>query len=293
MESPSSRKQTKGTSFRSKGKPTSVAVGTSEGLILQSAPAPVITKTNAPTSAHSAEKKPTTHSRGPVTTTPLNQVRRIDAAYVDILPSVFQRVPILGRSPFHESIISRIVTPYNPDAFESFLNKHNLNDTYPFLTRNLRYGFPLGEFPDLTDHVIFPFHNSSRDYQVEIDAYLEEEVSAGRMSGPFSKDETTLILNGPFQCSPFVVEVQQDKLRICLHLSKGDKHHVSVNSFIDSGKFPTRFGSTAEMAEIISSHTLYAVPILPHELFLPYLFPWGILSLSRASSTAASYPSYP
>ncbi|KAK2459374.1 hypothetical protein APHAL10511_008609 [Amanita phalloides] len=212
MGSPSSRKQMKGTSFWSKGKPTSVAVGTSEGLILQPALAPVITKTNVPTSAHSVEKKPTMHSCGPVTTTPLNQACRTDATYVDILPSVFQCIPILGRSPFHKSIISCIITPYNPDTFESFLNKHNLNDTYPFLTRNLRYSFPLGEFLDLTDHVIFPFHNSSQDYQVEIDAYLEEEVSAGRMSGPFSKDETTLILNGPFQCSPFVVEVQQDKL---------------------------------------------------------------------------------
>jgi hypothetical protein len=97
----------------------------------------------------------------------------------------------------------------------------------------------------------------------QIDEYLTEEVDCGRMSGPFTFDETTLILKGPFQCSPIVVDVQPDKLRICRHLSKESKRNASVNSYIDTDKFPTRFGSAAEVAEIVSPTTTSPFPVLP------------------------------
>jgi hypothetical protein len=144
-----------------------------------------------------------------------SRLRRIDAPYFDFLPSVVPRPPLLNGSP----------------------------SLYPHLIRNLRNGFPLGEFPDIAEHVIFPMHRPSIPYQADIDLYLADEVVMGRMSGPFSREEATLILRGPFQCSSIVVDVQDGKLRICRHLSKSSKEHVSTNSFIDTEKFPTRFGS--------------------------------------------------
>lgn len=105
----------------------------------------------------------------------------------------------------------------------------------------------------------------------QIDAYLAEEVVSGRMSGPFNLDEATLILKGPFQCSPIVVDVQDGKLRICRHLSKDSKSSASVNSFIDADKFPTCFGSAAEVADIVSilSRPALRLPPFLSVLFLP------------------------
>lgn len=215
-----------------------------------------------------------------------SRLRRTDKPHLDLLPTVFHRLPSPHSLPSHDRILHKIVTPYNANAFETLLVKHNLADCYPFLVRNLRNGFPLGEFPDITEHVIFPIHRPSLQYMTQIDAYLAEEVSAGRMSGPFSREETTAILRGPFQCSPIVVDVQGEKLRICRHLSKGDKSHSSTNSFIDTEKFPTRFGSAAEMAEIVSAylpyHAPFFLPILrallptPYHVYLiaPLLYPY-------------------
>ena len=201
-------------------------------------------------------------SPGPVDVILPSRARRIEQPYFDFLPFVVPRQPLLLASLENEEVRSKIVTPYNADAFESLLSKYDLMNIYPHLVRNLRNGFPLGEFPDLDKHVIFPPHKPSAQYQKDIDPYLEDEVSAGRMDGPFSFDETTSILRGPFQCSPIVVDVQQDKLRICCHLSKGNKDHPSTNSFIDTERFPTRFGSAAEMADIVSTPT--------HLPFFPY-----------------------
>lgn len=82
----------------------------------------------------------------------------------NLLSEVMFRSPPSFRSSSHEKTFSRIATPYDPDAFEFLLDKHNLTDQYPFLVRNLRNGFPMGEFPDLPQTVIFPqpcFHHRS------------------------------------------------------------------------------------------------------------------------------------
>ncbi len=205
---------------------------------------------------------------------------RAEKPFVDTLPSVIRRSPIPNRLPLHDSIFSKIVTPYNADTFESSLLKHKLIKFYPFLIRNLRNGFPFGEFPNLSEHVIFPIHNTALPYMEQIDAYLAEEVDSGQMSGPFTLDETTLILKGPFQCSPIVVDVQPDKLRICRHLSKESKRNASVNSYIDSEKFPTRFGSAAEVAEIVSP------PYHPYPVFPIPSYP-----TAPPSPSVLSYPS--
>ncbi|KAF8725211.1 hypothetical protein AX14_008258 [Amanita brunnescens Koide BX004] len=239
------------TSSPPKGNPTFAAAGTSEESPLPLVPTTL--RTSASTSVPFAATSPTTLSHGLADVTPPGRYNRVNKPFVDVLSSVFSRPSPPHRLASHDSIFSKIVTPYNPDAFDSLLNKHKLSDNYPLLVRNLRNGFPLGEFPNLPNHIIFPIHNTALPYIIQIDAYLAEEVESGRMSGPFNLDETTLILKGPFQCSPIVVDVQDGKLRICRHLSKESKSSASVNSFIDAEKFPTCFGSAAEVAEIIAN----------------------------------------
>ena len=83
--------------------------------------------------------------------------------------------------------------------------------------------------------IVLPNNPSTHTYMSDIQAYLQKELLAGRMSGPFSLEETELILHGPFQSSPLIVSLQPqqrgmpDKVRICRHLSKASKLHASVN----------------------------------------------------------------
>jgi hypothetical protein len=175
----------------------------------------------------------------------------------------------------HENIFSHVETPYHPDTFDKLLNKYDLTSSYPFLTRNLRNGFPMGEFPLLTKTVIFPNHPSAKNYDKEIKTYLQEEVVACRMFGPFCQSEMEDIMKGPFQSSLLIIDAQPqpngalDKIRICRHMSKCDKLHPSTNDYVDSSKFPTRFGSVSEVGEIVSPLFNF---LSPHPKILCYSF---------------------
>ena len=141
--------------------------------------------------------------------------------------------------------------------------------------------------PALTDAAILANNPSTHAYMPEIHDYLEKELLAGRMSGPFSHAETELILCGPFQSSPLVVSLQPqqcgmpDKVRICQHLSKASKTHASVNSYIHKEDFPMRFDFASKVAEIVSPFFLNSFPS-SSILFVihPFAFcAWGCLLL--------------
>jgi len=163
-------------------------------------------------------------------------------------------------------VFEKIVTPYDANAFDRLLQKHKLDRVYPELTFNLRQGFPLGKMPALTQTTIIPNHMSVSLYPDEVASYLKTEVDAGRMSGPFSKEEIERTLRGPFQSSPLIVAVQPqapgepDKLRICRHLSKSSRDGPAVNSFISKEDFPTRFDTACRVAEMVSAYDPYHHP---------------------------------
>jgi hypothetical protein len=156
----------------------------------------------------------------------------------------------------HDIFLS-IIHPYDTDAFEHFISKHDLTYFYSLLITNLRNGFPLGEMPRLTNTVIFKNHPSTFIHSDVIDKYLTDELDAGRMSGPFSLQHVEYILRGAVFCSPLLVSIQTqqpgvpDKLRVCRHLSKGDKINPSMNSHIHKEDFPTRFDTASRVADIV------------------------------------------
>ena len=111
------------------------------------------------------------------------------------------------------------------------------------------------------------------------------------MSGPFSHEETELILHGPFQSSPLIMAVQPqypgvpDKLRVCWHLSKSTRAHPSVNSYIHKADFPTRFDLASKVAHMVS----YSWLRFPHHFLSLFMHPfafcaWGCLLLSATCS---------
>ncbi|KAF7368675.1 Reverse transcriptase ribonuclease h [Mycena venus] len=209
--------------------------------------------------------------------------------------SFLNTISMSPRSPSHDEILQRITTPYDSAAFDSLLDKHNLSASYPLL--------------ELKASVIFPNHVTAKDHDSFIDTYLEEELAVRRMSGPFSQEEAETILKGPFQCSPIIIAVQPqnpgepDKLRLCRHLSKGDRSHASTNSYIDKEKFPTKFGSAAQVAEITSlSRALPHIPArVPFPLAYPrprvpalaYLLPSAVIPPTLRRTSLTPRPLYP
>jgi hypothetical protein len=227
-----------------------------------------------PTNALSAAARTTTHSPGTAANLlPIDKflfARPPKLSYVDFSSSVIHRLPYPSSSHEHSLIFDRVLHPYSPDAFESLLRKHNLLDSYPLLPNNLRFGFPLGFMPPILQTVIIPNNPSILPHMTFIQEYLSKELVAGRISGPFAREETELILRGPFQSSPLIVSAQPqepgipDKLRICRHLSKATKSHASVNSHIRKDDFPTRFDMALAVAGIVSPTFLF----LPQSTFI-------------------------
>jgi hypothetical protein len=185
-------------------------------------------------------------------------------SYPHLRPSIIPR-PLFNPSRHsHPELFNKIVCPYNADAFELMLAKHNLTSAYPDLVTNLRSGFPLGVMGSLVETHILDNIIPSPDHWPLIDSYLLDEVSSGRMDGPFSRSTVESILRGPFHASPLLVVVQPqapgepDKIRICRHLSKSKKASASkgpipsVNSFIHKETFPTRFDTIIRVAEAVS-----------------------------------------
>ena len=201
--------------------------------------------------------------------------------------SIFPRLPLPSSTTYHSSIFQHIPHPYNPDSFESLLFKHDLAPYYPLLPSNLRHSFPLGHMPALTHGVVLPNNPSTHTYMSDIQAYLQKELLAGRMSGPFSCEETELILQGPFQSSPLIVSLQPqqrsmpDKVRICRHLSKASKLHTSVNLHIHKEDFPTHFNLASKVAEIMSF--LY-LSLFPSIFFSFVTHPFCVLCRGMFSS---------
>jgi hypothetical protein len=248
-------------------------------------------KTSVPTNVLSVAARTTTHSPGTAANPlPIDKflfARPPKLSYVDFSSSVIHRLPYPSSSYEHSLIFDRVLHPYSPDAFESLLRKHNLLDSYPLLPNNLRFGFPLGHMPPLSQTIILPNNPSIFPHMDFIHEYLSKEVLAGRMSGPFSRDETELILRGPFQSSPLIVSVQPqapgipDKLRVCRHLSKSSKSHVSVNSHIRKDFFPTRFDMASTVAGIVSHLlSLFPNPLSFCFLSTPLRFVRGVAILS-------------
>jgi len=253
----------------------------------ETAPLALIRKTSAPTSAPSAEKTTTPspgHAAHAQVTDFLAVAKPPPLLYTDFSSTISHRLPTPAISPPDQEIFSRVVHPYSADAFDTSLRKHHLTSNYPLLIQNLREGFPLGRMPRLSHTIIFPNNPSSLSHTQEIDNYLNTEMLAHRMSGPFSREGAERILCGPFQASPLIVSIQPqhpgapDKIRICHHLSKASKAHVSVNSHIAKEDFPTRFDTASRVAEIVS--VLFKYYLFPH--FLYYCFAdSGYLPLCR------------
>lgn len=154
-----------------------------------------------------------------------------------------------------EDIHHRIITPYIADAYDSLLLDFGLTEKYSDLTFNMRHGFPIGDMPPLTRTYTPKNHRSAEEHPEIIRDYCNDEVKLGRMSGPFSKEDTHRILGGHFVSSPLgLVEKSGEpgKFRIVRDLSYENEDGFAVNKCLDADDFPTEWGTAAQIAEIVS-----------------------------------------
>lgn len=178
--------------------------------------------------------------------------------YTDFSQSIIHRPVPFNAFPSDIEIYNRVTLPYDVDAFEMLLEQYNLTEQYPLLVQNLRGGFPIGNMPILQRSVIIPNHHSVDEHWDVVDKYISTELDASRMSGPFTQMEVERILRGYIYSSPLIVSTSYQgpllpsKKRVCRNLSKGDVDTGSVNSFIHTEDFPTRFDMASRVASAVS-----------------------------------------
>jgi hypothetical protein len=158
----------------------------------------------------------------------------------------------------HESVSNyeKIVTPLSADGFNTLLHHYNLMLQYPTLSLDLRNSFPLGEFDTyLSDSYNHPNHSNALPHTDRIASYIQDEVTGGRMSGPFTWDELKKEARGNVIVSPLgAVDKagEPGKLRITCNLSFKGKAPFSVNDRIDKDAFSTKWGTAATIIDLVS-----------------------------------------
>ena len=96
----------------------------------------------------------------------------------------------------------RIITPYDADAWEDALRHFGLFERHRDLPDRIRWGFPIGNMPPIFKTTIHPNYPPALKHMDFIKAYIDEQVSKGRMTGPYSAREVEHILGSPFISSP-------------------------------------------------------------------------------------------
>lgn len=176
-------------------------------------------------------------------------------------------------------VLFRIPTPYNYRAFQVFFEKYpKLKEQYKDLPSKLVHGFPMGNLPEKGPHRTIVLENGRmRPNELEfVDKSLKEEVTAGRMDGPYSRNDIEKIFGGKFRCSPITVSEQdqegttEKKLRMCIDLSRKDyTGGSSPNDYSSMEDFPTSYDTSAIVAEWVrQSYLPPSFTLLPLRLFL-------------------------
>lgn len=157
--------------------------------------------------------------------------------------------------PALQSDFHPIVTPFRTEAWEHELRDAGLLDSYQDIVHGIREGFDLGVMPNIEYTYTPPNHKLSQTSPKFIDAYVKQECSAGRYTGPFARDCLEALI-GPFCSSPLGLVPKpgsQDVYCLVQDLSfpRNDPDVSSVNSDINSDDFPCEWGTFAEVVILV------------------------------------------
>src|SRR5882724_8037142 len=151
-------------------------------------------------------------------------------------------------------ILYKVVTPYNPQAWQLALHKADITLLYPNLVHDLTHGSPISN-PLLLWYTFIPNNLTSANIHPEyITNLITAEVAAGRMDSPFTIEQAHIIYGGHFRTCPLglVEKLGLSALWMIHHFSKEDDYGVSTNSWVDSDDFPTCWFTVAQTADFVS-----------------------------------------
>ena len=159
-----------------------------------------------------------------------------------------------------DSILYIHMTPYIADGWHHALHDLNLSHVFPLLVNDITYGSPIGNLPAMR-HIFIPENlPSTLGLPHIIDDEITSELQAGRMSGPFSVSQAKMIFNGHFHMSPLSLIEKvpgSGKWRTICHLSKKDSTGESMNGWLNTDEFPTKYYSASMTADFV--HTVLSL----------------------------------
>lgn len=113
----------------------------------------------------------------------------------------------------------------------------------------------MGDMQPLVETFTPENHKAGIEHIEFIREYVDEQVAAGHMTGPYDRQQVRNILGTHFRSSPLAVAEKPNSKsgwRLVQNCSFKDRHGVSVNDMIDSDDFPTKWGTAAQVAELVS-----------------------------------------
>ncbi|CAA7260292.1 unnamed protein product [Cyclocybe aegerita] len=147
-------------------------------------------------------------------------------------------------------------SPYKPEAWRQHLEQAGLTGKYPNIPSDLQRGFDAG-IPVIRTTFTPPNKQSVVDFSDKFDENSKAEFERGRYIGPVTKAETEALL-GPFQTSPLSLIPKPTQLgKYCIiqnlsHPHKPTSNITSINSAIDSDRFPCTWGTFSVICLLIA-----------------------------------------
>lgn len=149
-------------------------------------------------------------------------------------------------------------TPYIASVWEKYLRAAKALNRFSKVPEGFRSGFHL-DFPIITHVQIPPNKDSINQYRAEFNTIIEKEFKKDRYLGPFVHDTLERLI-GPFQSSPLSIipkPGKPGKYRLVQNFSFPHSltptyPNPSINSFIDSNRFPTTWGKFSIIYLLIS-----------------------------------------
>jgi hypothetical protein len=170
------------------------------------------------------------------------------------VPSAAER-PIMPSHATSLRDLLPIKTPFVPDAWERMLNSISPFNPFPDVPIGMRFGFDMGVHTPPSYTFTPPNHKSALSFPIHVMSHIQNELSLGRYSGPFSRSRLEFLI-GPFRTSPLGTvpkSLNSSERRIVQDLSfpRNDPSCPSINDQIDINEFRCDWGTFNDVRAIV------------------------------------------
>jgi len=134
----------------------------------------------------------------------------------------------------------KVITPYNPQAWQSASSKADITHLYPNLIHDLTHGSLISN-PPLLQYMFILNNLPSANIQLQyITDLIMTEVTAGCMDGPFTIEQAHTIYGSHFRMCPLGLKEKHGSMALHMihHFLKEDHLGISMNSWVDSDTSP-------------------------------------------------------